>query len=144
MRSRYLDPTPEWIKKRKRKNKFVIIIFMVALSIIAGPFLGIFSLNYSEGDRVGIITKFSKKGIIFKSWEGELVMGGFRNTADANGSNVMTANIFKFSVKDDNVAKQVQKAMENGKTVELHYEESMWKPIDQSTSYEVTEIKILK
>lgn len=28
--------------------------------------------NYSNGDRVGMLTKFNKEGVMFKTWEGEL------------------------------------------------------------------------
>ena len=28
--------------------------------------------NYSNGERIGMITKFSQKGLVFDSWEGTL------------------------------------------------------------------------
>jgi hypothetical protein len=38
------------------------------------------SHNYSDGYRVGYVRKFSRKGLIWKSWEGELLLGGVVST----------------------------------------------------------------
>lgn len=49
-------------------------------------------MTYSDGERTGVITKFSHKGMLIKTWEGELNMGGF----DQGG----VATIWAFSVDD--------------------------------------------
>jgi hypothetical protein len=36
--------------------------------------------NFSDGERTGDIYKFSKKGLIYKSWEGEMYLGGVHST----------------------------------------------------------------
>lgn len=48
--------------------------------------------NYSNGERIGMITKFSEKGLIWSSWEGTL------NTTQT-GMN--SAEPFEFSVDND-------------------------------------------
>ncbi|HEX2583558.1 MAG TPA: hypothetical protein VHL14_00380 [Steroidobacteraceae bacterium] len=68
--------------------------------------------SYSEGDRVGILQKVSKKGWICKTDEGELalyVVGG------------VAPQIWEFTVRDDEVMKQLEAHL--GERVRLHYSE---------------------
>ncbi len=81
---------------KKRLRKFLIIF---SLSLILGFWLFYFvcGLSYSDGTRSGVLTKVSRKGYIFKTYEGEMNIGGF-NQGDGT---IMPAVIFKFSVLDD-------------------------------------------
>ena len=74
-------------------------------------FLTIYYITYSEGYRAGQLVKFSHKGVIVKTWEGEISQG------------VSEAQIFKFSVENKN--KQVIKALQDlqGNNVRLTYKE---------------------
>ncbi len=66
------------------------------LFIILGGILGIYllyiliaySVPYSEGTRAGELIKFSHKGVIIKTWEGQISQG------------ISGAQIFDFSVQD--------------------------------------------
>lgn len=51
--------------KTQIMKKAYIIIFAIVL-------LGSCSEHYGSGERIGLITKFSRSGLIYKSWEGEL------------------------------------------------------------------------
>lgn len=93
--------------------------------------------GYSEGDRVGVVTKFSRKGLICKSWEGEMVLTGFRS-AD-NGA--VVANIWRFSANDA-VASQVSKAMQTGGPLKLSYSQWAWGPFCQDTEYDITKVEL--
>jgi len=53
--------------------------------------------DYSEGQRVGVITKFSNKGLIWKSWEGELKIA----PNIGNGGMVGNYETFAFSIDND-------------------------------------------
>lgn len=66
---------------------------------------------YSEGTRSGELIKFSRKGVIFKTWEGEVSQG------------ISGAQIFQFSVldKDQEVIKKLQE--NEGNYVKLTYVE---------------------
>jgi hypothetical protein len=66
---------------------------------------------YSEGTRSGELIKFSRKGVIFKTWEGEISQG------------ISGAQIFQFSVldKDKDVIQGLQE--NEGKYVKLTYVE---------------------
>ncbi len=70
---------------------------------------------YSDGNRVGILSKFSKKGNIFKTYEGEMIRPGIR-TQTAGG---MSSQTFYFSVTDTSVANKLDRL--SGKEIEVHY-----------------------
>ena len=74
-------------------------------------FLTIYYVTYSEGYRAGELVKFSHKGLVFKTWEGEISQG------------VSEAQIFKFSVEDKE--KDVIKKLQDfqGNHVKLTYKE---------------------
>ncbi len=73
--------------------------------------------NYSTGERAGWVQKFSRKGWICKTWEGELAMVSMPGAAQEK---------FYFTVWDDAVAESINKAM--GRRVSLHYEEKVGLP----------------
>ena len=57
------------------KGVIVVILLIIASVVIPLTGLGIGILpNYSNGSRIGIVTKISEKGVFFKSWEGEMLM----------------------------------------------------------------------
>jgi hypothetical protein len=95
----------------------VVGIIVAVLLILAGYFWVVLSWNYSSGERAGWIQKFSKKGWICKTWEGEMAMVSMPGT---------TQEKFYFTVWDDAVAEQINKVM--GKRVSLHYEEKVGLP----------------
>jgi lysophospholipid acyltransferase (LPLAT)-like uncharacterized protein len=73
--------------------------------------------SYSKGERAGYVQKFSQKGWIVKTWEGELAM--------VNIPGSMTEK-FYFTVHDDSVVAHINVTM--GKRVSLHYEEHVGIP----------------
>ncbi len=77
------------------------------------------TFTYSEGNRAGRLIKFSSKGYFFKTYEGELNLGGI-NTV--NGG-VLVNNMWLFSVADDAVADSLSKL--EGKDISVHYKEKM-------------------
>lgn len=75
---------------------------------------------YSEGVRVGVVQKFSKKGFVNKSWEGELVMEGLKMRAGYK-TGTSGGNVWRFSVLDAAVAKAIDDAAMTGGEVALKY-----------------------
>ncbi len=69
---------------------------------------------YGDGFREGELQKFSRKGDVFKTYEGEMVQTGF---GIRKGS--LNAHYFYFSVTDEAVADTLEKCL--GKIVKLHY-----------------------
>jgi hypothetical protein len=68
--------------------------------------------SYSEGERAGYVQKFSRKGWLCKTWEGELAMVSMPGTLP---------EIFRFTVRDDQVAAKINATM--GRRVTIHYEQ---------------------
>ncbi len=87
---------------------------------------------YAQGERAGYVQKFSKKGWIFKTWEGELAM--------ANLPGAMP-EIFKFSVRNAGAVQQIQNAL--GQRVVLHYNQHRGIPTNAfgETSYFATSVQ---
>ena len=87
------------------------------LVLVAGYFWVVLSWNYSTGERAGWVQKFSKKGWLCKTWEGEMAMVSMPGA---------TSEKFLFTVWDEAVAERINKAM--GRRVSLHYEEKVGLP----------------
>lgn len=115
----------------------VVAIIMIFAGLVMG---GLGGCSRSEGVRIGTVSKFSYKGNINKSWEGELVMGGLRQ-----GESGAVANIWKFSIiggKDDALAAKFNALA--GKQVKVSYRETaFFNPMRRSTSYIATGVEDL-
>jgi len=108
----------------------VIVVPCLVFTIWAGVAL---NFTYSSGQRVGFVQKFSRKGWICKTWEGELAI--------VNMPGAMS-QIFDFSVRSDSVARAISDAMAKGR-VELEYSEHRGVPTScfGETRYFVTGVK---
>lgn len=98
-------------------RKFTSIVILVILLVAGIWFWWKFYYTYSDGNRSGLLQKFSHKGNAFKTYEGELVLSSLLS----NGTSPVSAEKFYFSVSDDNVAKKLMTA--EGHRVVLHYEQ---------------------
>jgi hypothetical protein len=91
----------------------------IVLGILVIPFM-LFSLyvglmlawSYSDGERAGILQKFSRKGWLCKTFEGELAMSIVPG---------VSPTIWEFSVRDEAVIPKLRNAI--GRRVVLHYTE---------------------
>jgi hypothetical protein len=113
------------------------IVGTVGALILAGALyvLVVILWSYSSGERAGWIQKFSNKGWLCKTWEGEMAMVSMPGT---------TTEKFVFTVWDDDVAAQINKVM--GKRVSLHYEEKVGIPTRcfGETRYYVTKVNVVE
>ncbi|MDP1719043.1 MAG: hypothetical protein Q8L24_01305 [bacterium] len=92
--------------------------------------------GYSDGDRVGYVTKVSNKGLIWKTWEGQMQVG--------QGAQVATQQLFEFSVVDDKVRANLEAALSSGKKVKIHYSQWLTLPYRMGDSnYVVTSVEVL-
>ncbi len=91
--------------------------------------------TYSSGERAGYVQKFSKKGWICKTWEGELALVSIPGTMSEK---------FYFTVRDDSVAVRINQAM--GKRVALTYQQHMGIPTScfGETQYFVAGVKVVE
>src|ERR1700712_1496387 len=91
----------------------IIVLFLTIYILVNVTY------TYSDGNRAGLLIKFSHKGYIFKTYEGELNLGGINAT---NGG-VLVNNMWDFSVVDKNVADSLSKV--EGKNITIHYMEKI-------------------
>lgn len=98
--------------------------------------------TYSDGERTGTVSKISYKGVVCKSWEGELVMGGLRSTRDTEGRRGVAANIFLYSVKDEQIVSKIKEAARTGARTTLTYDQKLLPEIcGRKTSYVITGVE---
>ncbi len=69
-------------------KKFLIILVTAIVIGVAGYFAFVYYVPYSEGYRSGELIKFSRKGVLVKTWEGQISQG------------LSGTNVFSFSVED--------------------------------------------
>ena len=107
-------------KPKKRgigKKIFTILTIIVVLAAASFVFFK-FYFVFGSGMKAGELNLFVYKGYVFKTYEGRLIQAGY-NSKNSNAT--IQSNEFNFSVKDENVAKQLERCA--GKFVELHYKE---------------------
>ena len=92
-------------------------IIIVALTIF---FFARYSYTYSEGNRAGRLIKFAKQGFMFKTYEGEMNLGGVSNAAN---NSMMMNYMWDFSVNDKAVADSLLKL--EGREISVHYKQKM-------------------
>ena len=110
-------------------------VLIAIVLLVAGYFLFVFNWSYSEGERAGWIQKFSSKGWLCKTWEGEMAMVSMPGSMSEK---------FFFTVWDDATAGQINKLM--GKRVSLHYEEKVGIPTScfGETRYYATKVSAVE
>ena len=129
-------PAPSPVPRKPRKRRWGVILFgiFVILPILLVILWTTIALNwsYSRGERAGYIQKFSQKGWLCKTWEGELAMVNIPGA---------TQERFEFSVRDDSVAHQITRLM--GSRVALDYEQHRGVPVRcfGETEYFVTGVR---
>lgn len=105
-----------WKKVLLRIRKFTValLLFLVAG---AGIYMWACNWTYSAGSRAGYLIKVSKKGVVFKTYEGELNLGGVQ-TDPQTGT---FGNIWEFSIVDKNFYQKLQGF--EGKHIKINYRE---------------------
>ena len=88
--------------------------------------------SYSDGERAGLLQKFSRRGWVCKTYEGEMVLA---TVATVN------AEKFLFTVRDADIAKQLTGYI--GDHITVHYEQRKWIPTScfGDTEYFVTSVQ---
>jgi hypothetical protein len=99
----------------KHKKRHWGLIAFGALIVLPAALIALYtwtalSYTYSSGERVGYVQKFSRKGIVCKTWEGELTV------VTQPG---IPPSTFAFTVRDDSVAAALNAVL--GKRVTVAY-----------------------
>jgi hypothetical protein len=113
---------------------FLIFLALVLIAAVGWVWLTL-TWNYSEGERAGYVQKFSRKGWLCKTWEGEIAMVTMPGAIPDK---------FEFSVRDDAVAQQINAYA--GKRIVLSYDQHKFIPTTcfGETEYFVTGVRPLE
>jgi hypothetical protein len=108
---------------------------VIVVALFALYTWGTLTWSYSKGERTGYVQKFSHKGWLCKTWEGELTMLPVQG---------MVPEKFAFSVRSDALAENISKNM--SKRMALVYEQHKGVPTKcfGETEYFVTAVKLLE
>ena len=124
------------VKKVFRKLTLIIIGLFVLIMLF------FYYANYSSGYRAGVPTKISHKGVVFKTYEGTLNVGGLTNTNDGT-----IPTTWDFSVRSSNpeVLDKIDLAIQNSHKVKLLYREKYVKLFWRGdTKYFVYDVEIIE
>jgi len=90
---------PGWAARTGRRIRNFLILALLAAVAIAALYVWLaVSWSYSTGERAGYVQKFSRKGWICKTWEGEVAMVALPGAMP---------EMFPFTVRDETVAAQI-------------------------------------
>jgi len=118
-----------------RRIKTTLALLLLAAAAAAGLYTwAALTWNYSEGERAGLLQKFSRKGWVCKTYEGELALYVVAGVAP---------EIWRFSVRDPALARELSKVV--GQRVQLHYSEHRGVPTEcfGETGYYVDRINMV-
>ncbi|MEL7221721.1 MAG: hypothetical protein AAGJ93_10405 [Bacteroidota bacterium] len=121
----------------RRIKRFFLYLFGI-LIVVGLLFVWISGWTYSEGTRAGDLIKISTKGVVFKTHEGQLNLGGFESSNDG-----VVGNIWNFSTTNNDVFDRLQEL--EGKKVKLHYRQR-YKPMpwQGKTEYFIDEVEVIE
>lgn len=123
------------LSKLKGLLKYLVWLIIIPIALFSLYTWASLNWVYSFGERAGYVQKFSLKGYICKTWEGEIVLVSMPGTQ---------AEKFTFTVKDDRIAKKLNDSM--GQRIKLMYEEHKGIPSScfGETPYFVQDIQLLE
>lgn len=105
--------------KKRRTGRFFLILLLIILVFLAGLFSFLYWGIYDEGVRAGNVVRVSKKGVLFKTYEGQLNLQSF----GALKGTTPFAETFDFSVENSkpDVVRELEAVALSGERVNLHY-----------------------
>jgi hypothetical protein len=119
-------------KKRRLVLKLLGIFVVLPVLLFVAWMVIALNWSYSNGERAGYIQKFSQKGWVCKTWEGDMAMSTIPGSMPEH---------FAFTVRSDSIAREITKMM--GSRVALTYEQHRGVPGScfGETQYYVTGVK---
>ncbi|HKO14759.1 MAG TPA: hypothetical protein VJU87_00915 [Gemmatimonadaceae bacterium] len=128
-------PTPGPARVPRHRRRWPWVVAAIVLSpVVLFALWTVIALNfsYSSGNRAGYVQKFSKKGWLCKTWEGELAMVNVPGALQER---------WDFTVRDDSIAQLILNDM--GDRVSLTYDQHQGIPSScfGETQYFVTGVR---
>ncbi len=98
-------------------RRLLAIFLLAGIAVLAFYYFG----TYSDGVRSGVVVKISRKGYLFKTYEGQLNLMTFGAVRSQN----MISESFEFSVSSSHtdLINELEQASLSGERVSLHYVE---------------------
>ena len=114
-----MEQLPSATPPRRRNTLFRIgcITFLVLLLVLGVFVWWRYYYTYSDGNRFGLLQKFSRRGNLFKTYEGEMILSSVKGNRDIT----LASEKFYFSVTDEAVAQKM--ANLQGENITVHYEQ---------------------
>jgi hypothetical protein len=114
--------------------KWLLSLVLIGLVGVSAYIWLMLTWSYGSGERAGYVQKFSKRGYVCKTWEGELAMVSMPGTMSEK---------FLFTVRDDAVAQKINSNL--GKKVALKYDQHIGLPTTcfGDTEYFVSGVEVL-
>ena len=104
-------------RRRSKIGKYLTLVFLFIVVGFGIYFYWKYFFTYSSGNRYGVLQKFSHKGNLFKTYEGEMILSSVRS----NYNVPLASEKFFFSVTAKGVATQLMNLQ--GRNVKVHYKE---------------------
>ena len=99
-----------------RKFRKILRWFLTLLLVFLALFVyWKYFYTYSEGYRAGLLQKFSHKGAIFKTYEGEMILSSVSSNRDV----ALASEKFLFTVTNKSLVREFDTLQ--GETVIIHY-----------------------
>lgn len=114
--------------------KWLLSLVLIGFSLLAAYTWAMLTWSYGSGERAGYVQKFSNRGYICKTWEGELAIVSMPGTMSEK---------FFFTVRENAVAQKINANL--GKKVALKYDQHIGLPTScfGDTEYFVSDITVL-
>lgn len=109
------EPASPRSRRRPFFRRWSVRISLVAVVLLALFIYWKFMFTYSTGNRTGLLQKFSYKGTVFKTYEGELILSSIRSQQNVT----LASEKFFFSVTDPETARKLENLQ--GRFVTVHY-----------------------
>lgn len=118
---------------RKAKRVLILLIILPILLVSLWTLL-VLKWSFSDGYRAGILQKFSRKGFVCKTWEGEIQQSVVTGVAPV---------FWDFTVRDPRVGDQLATML--GQKVNLHYHQHIGVPTScfGETGYYVDSVNVI-
>lgn len=112
-----------------------VIIVLVIIGIIASLGGGNL-LKSGDGQKVGVVVKYSYEGVVIDTWEGNLILGG---------QGAISRDAWSFSIDNNTVSDDLNKALKTQQLVSLHYHRPrLPNPFKGATKNFVYKVEFLK
>jgi len=112
-----VQPAPVSVppKKRRRWGLRILVTLLAVLIVGGGLWTWIaLHLSFASGEKQGYVQTLERKGVVCKTWEGELAASPLPGSTAA-------PEVIPFTIRDDSVATSLQRSA--GRLVALQYED---------------------